>query len=108
MGVDEKSVVQSMQHGQKICCTTMWHRERITEQARTKPHGQITRSWGEILDTLQSKGHFKRSSMTTIQNKVNALIVWQKVLSAFLRHLCLPTYHVRIQTPWKVRMVPAQ
>ena len=46
-----------------------------------KPHGQIRNSWKEILDQLQSEGRFQTSSVTTIQNKLNALIAWQEVFS---------------------------
>lgn len=49
------------------------------EEPWAKPHGQITNSWKEILERLQSEGHFQGSSLTTIQNKLNALLAWQRV-----------------------------
>ena len=45
-----------------------------------KPHGQIRNSWKEILDQLQSEGHFQTSSVTTTQNKLSTLIAWQEVI----------------------------
>ena len=50
----------------------------------TKPRGEITKAWNGILQDLQSEGHFTTSSVTTIQNKLKALIAWQEVLLYFL------------------------
>ena len=49
------------------------------EEPWTKPHGQVTNSWRSILKDLQSEGRFQSSSITTIQNKLNALVAWQEV-----------------------------
>ena len=46
------------------------------EELWSKPHGQITSSWKGILKRLQSEGRFQTSSITTIQNKLNALVAW--------------------------------
>lgn len=76
------------------------------EELWSKPHGQITSSWKGILKRLQSEGRFQTSSITTIQNKLNALVAWQEVFSSFLRRLHLLTFAARIQTPQKVAMLP--
>jgi len=44
-----------------------------------QPRGQRTKAWNAILNKLQSEGRFKASSVTTIQNKLNALVAWQEV-----------------------------
>ena len=49
------------------------------EEPWAKPHSQVTKSWGAVLQRLQSKGRFQSSCITTIQNKVNVLIAWQEV-----------------------------
>jgi len=49
------------------------------EDPWAKPHGQITKTWNKVLEQLQSEGRFEMSSITTLQNKVNALIAWQEV-----------------------------
>ena len=46
-----------------------------------KPHGKITESWKQLLKDLQSEVHFENSMHTTLQNKIHALITWQKVYS---------------------------
>jgi hypothetical protein len=53
------------------------------EEPWTKPHGQVTNSWKTVLGRLQSEGWFKSSSPTTVQNKLNALVVWQEVFQLF-------------------------
>ena len=51
------------------------------EEPWTKPHGEITKSWNKVLHKLQSEGdRFEWSTVATLQNKVNALLTWQKVL----------------------------
>ena len=44
-----------------------------------RPHGQVGPAWRRILACLQEQKKFEGSSITTLQNKVNAFIAWQKV-----------------------------
>ena len=76
------------------------------EEPWAKPHGNITKSWNKILKKLQSEGRFEHSTVTTIRNKVGALLTWQKVNLDFLRRLCQLIYSVRIPIPWKAGIWP--
>ena len=51
-----------------------------------KPRGQVTKAWNGLLERLQLEGHFTTSSVTTIQNKLSALIAWQEVC---VRNTCI-------------------
>lgn len=44
-----------------------------------KRHGQIGEAWGRVLKRLQSENRFENSTISTLQNKVNNFIAWQKV-----------------------------
>ena len=55
----------------------------VEKEPWAKPHSQVTKSWKAILNQLQLEGRFQTSSVTTIQNKLNALIAWQEVFSDF-------------------------
>ena len=46
-----------------------------------EPRGKITESWKKLLKDLQSEGYFENSTYTTLQNKIKALVAWQKVYS---------------------------
>ena len=56
----------------------------------TKPRGQVTRAWENVLQQLQLEGRFETSSVTTLQNKINVLVAWQEVFPLF-SGIFLPT-----------------
>ena len=50
------------------------------EEPWTKPHGERTNAWNRVLNQLQSeRSGFEGTPITTLQNKVNALVAWQAV-----------------------------
>ena len=52
----------------------------VEEDPWMKPHGKAAKTWKDIIEQLQSEQCFESSSVTNIQNKVNALIAWQEVI----------------------------